>query len=46
VREPELISRIRIVLMGGCWSRAEAETNIRSDPEAAAIVFNSGVEIQ
>ncbi|HEX8238052.1 MAG TPA: nucleoside hydrolase [Abditibacteriaceae bacterium] len=45
VREPELIPRIRIVLMGGCWSRAEAETNIRSDPEAAAIVFNSGVEI-
>ncbi len=45
VREPELISRISLVLMGGCWSRAEAETNIRSDPEAAAIVFNSGVEI-
>lgn len=45
VREPELISRIRIVLIGGCPSRAEAETNIRSDPEAAAIVFNSGVEI-
>jgi inosine-uridine nucleoside N-ribohydrolase len=45
VREPELIPRIRLVLMGGCWSRAEAETNIRSDPEAAAIVFNSGVDI-
>jgi inosine-uridine nucleoside N-ribohydrolase len=45
VREPELIPRIRIVLMGGCWSRAEAETNIRNDPEAAAIVFNSGIEI-
>lgn len=45
VREPELIPRLRIVLMGGCWSRVEAETNICSDPEAAAIVFNSGVEI-
>jgi purine nucleosidase len=45
VREPELIPRIRLVLMGGCWSRAEAETNMRSDPEAAAIVFSSGVEI-
>src|SRR4028118_526414 len=45
VREPDLIPRIRLILMGGCWSRAEAETNIRSDPEAAAIVFNSGVEI-
>jgi inosine-uridine nucleoside N-ribohydrolase len=44
-REPELVPRVRIVLMGGCWSRLEPETNIHSDPEAAAIVFRSGAEI-
>ena len=43
-REPELIPRIRVVLMGGS-TKPEVETNIGSDPESAAIVFNSGVEI-
>ncbi len=44
-REPELIPRVRIVLMGGQWSKPAAEWNIVCDPEAAAIVFNSGAEI-
>jgi purine nucleosidase len=44
-REPELIPRVRIVLMGGQWSAERAEWNISCDPEAAAIVFNSGVEV-
>lgn len=44
-REPELIPRVRIVLMGGQWSRPGTEWNILCDPEAAAIVFNSGAEI-
>ena len=44
-REPELIPRVRIVLMGGQWSQPGAEWNIVCDPEAAAIVFNSGAEI-
>jgi len=44
-REPELIPRCRIVLMGGQWQGKVAEWNIKCDPEAAAMVFNSGVEI-
>jgi inosine-uridine nucleoside N-ribohydrolase len=44
--EPEIISRIEIVVMGGCWSEAKRETNINIDPEAAAIVFNSGAAIR
>jgi purine nucleosidase len=48
-RAPELAARCRIVLMGGMWdARAEnfkAEWNIACDPEAAAMVFNSGAEI-
>ena len=35
----------RIVLMGGQWSKPGNEWNIRCDPEAAAIVFNSGADI-
>jgi purine nucleosidase len=44
--EPELISRLKIVMMGGCLGEARRETNIKSDPEAAAMVFNSGVAIR
>jgi inosine-uridine nucleoside N-ribohydrolase len=44
-KAPEIIPRIRIVLMGGWWSEPKAEWNIRCDPEAAAIVFNSGADI-
>ncbi|KAK4525489.1 hypothetical protein GAYE_SCF13G3397 [Galdieria yellowstonensis] len=44
---PELRSRIRIVLMGGTFERGNihptAEFNILHDPEAAHIVFHSGV---
>jgi inosine-uridine nucleoside N-ribohydrolase len=46
-RYPELRSRIRIVLMGGTFERGNihptAEFNILHDPEAAHIVFHSGV---
>lgn len=45
VREPELVARTRIVLMGGFWKADYAEWNIKCDPEAAAIVFNSGAQI-
>lgn len=44
--EPELVSRVEIVLMGGCFFSAQRETNIAADPEAAAIVFNSGAAIR
>jgi purine nucleosidase len=44
-REPELIPRVRIMLMGGQWCEERAEWNISCDPEAAAMVFGSGVEV-
>jgi purine nucleosidase len=43
--EPELVSRTRLVLMGGFWKGEYAEWNIKCDPEAAAMVFNSGIAI-
>lgn len=44
-KAPEIIARIRIVLMGGWWSAPNAEWNIKCDPEAGAMVFNSGANI-
>ena len=44
-KAPEIIPRIRIVLMGGWWSESNAEWNIKCDPEAAAIVFSSGANL-
>lgn len=49
-REPEIVPRVRVHLMGGRWQQNESgkllnEWNIVCDPEAAAIVFNSGIEI-
>lgn len=48
-RDPALALRCRIVLMGGMWNHEDhdfrAEWNIVCDPEAAAIVFNSGADI-
>ncbi|MDR1094386.1 MAG: nucleoside hydrolase [Clostridiales bacterium] len=35
-----------LVLMGGCYAQEFAEWNIRCDPEAARIVFASGVKIR
>ena len=50
-REPRLVSRIKLIsLMGGSLTHGNqtpaAEFNIWSDPEAAAIVFSSGVPIK
>lgn len=49
-REPRIVSKIRhISLMGGAWGfgnqTPSAEFNILVDPEAARIVFESGVPI-
>ncbi len=49
-REPRIVSKIRhISLMGGAWGLGNrtpsAEFNILVDPEAARIVFESGVPI-
>lgn len=45
-KEPAIINRIRIVMMGGEIDKAHPEWNIVCDPEAARIVFESGVQIQ
>lgn len=45
-REPELARQWRLVLMGGQGvPGTEPEWNIIADPEAAAMVFRSGIEI-
>jgi inosine-uridine nucleoside N-ribohydrolase len=46
VREPDLIHKTRLVVMGGWLQDPQyPEWNIRCDPEAAAIVFESGIAI-
>lgn len=48
-KEPRLVSCAKLVLMGGMWNSEapgfRADWNVASDPEAAAMVFNSGIEI-
>lgn len=48
-KEPQLVSAARLVLMGGMWNAQSpdfrAEWNVKCDPEAAAMVFESGIEI-
>jgi purine nucleosidase len=46
IKEPKILAKIpRIVVMAGEFRSPTAEWNIRCDPEAAAIVFNSGIPI-
>ena len=46
-QRPGLVPRIdELVIMGGAYYRHVAEWNILCDPEAASIVFNSGVNIR
>ncbi len=42
---PWIVDKARLVMMGGCFSRQVAEYNIRRDPEAARIVFESGIPL-
>lgn len=44
-KAPYIASRLRIVMMGGQVTKAHPEWNIVCDPEAARIVFESGVPI-
>ncbi|RAP77713.1 nucleoside hydrolase [Paenibacillus montanisoli] len=47
LKEPELKHRVKeIVMMGGCFYSHLSEWNIRCDPEAARIVFESGIPIK
>lgn len=46
IKKPEIKQMIKkIVLMGGSYYKYENEYNIGCDPEAARIVFESGIEI-
>lgn len=42
---PDIVPFIKIRAMGALWSRPEPEWNIRCDPEAAAMVIESGAEV-
>ncbi|HUT37250.1 MAG TPA: nucleoside hydrolase [Planctomycetota bacterium] len=43
LRDPRLARQARLVVMGGVVGRQQAEWNIRCDPEAARICFESGI---
>lgn len=45
-KAPHILSKINIVMMGGQINKAHPEWNIVCDPEAARIVFESGVPIR
>lgn len=46
---PEIKDMVEVVLMGGCMGVGNtgpvAEFNLQTDPEAAKIIFNSGVHL-
>jgi purine nucleosidase len=44
-RDPSIAGKCRLVMMGGMIGRAFPEWNIVCDPEAARIVFESGIPI-
>jgi purine nucleosidase len=44
-KEPVVMKRARLVIMGGIISNPFPEGNINTDPEAAKIVFESGIPI-
>lgn len=44
-KEPEVMKRAKLVVMGGIISNPFPEGNINTDPEAAKIVFESGIHI-
>ncbi|NBD24928.1 nucleoside hydrolase [Paenibacillus glycinis] len=47
LREPALRSKVKeIVMMGGCFYSHLSEWNMRCDPEAARVVFESGIPIR
>ncbi|KKL69310.1 hypothetical protein LCGC14_2116200, partial [marine sediment metagenome] len=45
VKEPNLAKKAELVMMGGVVNSQRAEYNVSCDPEAARIVFESGIEI-
>ncbi|MGC8971132.1 MAG: nucleoside hydrolase [bacterium] len=45
IKEPKIKEKTEIYMMGGMYSQAFPEWNIYCDPEAARIVFDSGIKI-
>lgn len=45
-KAPDIVNRVKIVMMGGELDKAHPEWNIVCDPEAARIVFESGAQIR
>ncbi len=45
IQEPKIVDKANLVVMGGYISKPLAEHNIRCDPEAARMVFESGIKI-
>ncbi|MBM4034357.1 MAG: nucleoside hydrolase [Planctomycetes bacterium] len=45
LREPRLAQKAHLIVMGGVVGQQTAEWNIRCDPEAARICFESGIPI-
>jgi inosine-uridine nucleoside N-ribohydrolase len=45
MKEPNLAKKAKLVMMGGVVNSQRAEYNVSCDPEAARIVFKSGIEI-
>lgn len=45
-KAPDIISKVKeIIFIGGCYSELQTEWNIACDPEAAHIVFSSGIPV-
>lgn len=44
-KEPDLVKKAKLVMMGGVVNAQQVECNINCDPEAARIVFDSGIEV-
>jgi len=45
IKEPKIVDKANLAAMGGYISKPLAEHNIRCDPEAAKMVFESGIKI-
>jgi purine nucleosidase len=45
IKEPEIMKKANLVMMGGIVTNPYPEGNINTDPEAARIVFESGMAI-
>lgn len=44
--DPSIVQRIRVVMMGMVgWPRGDDEWNVKNDPDAARVVFESGVPL-